>query len=46
MASARQWVDRYGQGRVEQALAVLERRQHVTAPAGFVATLLRTSAIE
>jgi hypothetical protein len=46
MASARQWVDRYGQGRVEQALAVLERRQHVTAPAGFVATLLRTAAIE
>jgi hypothetical protein len=43
-ATARRWVDEYGERLIRMALEMLEWRHNIQKPAGFVKTVLRSTA--
>jgi hypothetical protein len=44
LPNARLWVERYDEKLIRHALWLLEHRAHIVKPAGFVKTVLRSSA--
>jgi hypothetical protein len=44
LVSTRKWAATYGERRLRSALVLLQQRSHIHKPAGFVATVLRTSS--